>query len=787
MAGAEDFLALAGAEGVELGPGEGGVLLEGEHAGLEVVALPGAAGKFLEHGDVRVEPGEGPFRPLSVLGAGQAQVLSGFVEPCTAMVLHGAGDFLDLFLGLIDGTADVVGDGILSVKRGAQDEGGEQGEGDGFHGMRKGWRRRWLLCYLKYGPDRRKGGVVRTAPLPIPMLSVSNLEKTYAGRTLFSGVSFHLQRGERIGLVGPNGAGKSTLFSLLLGETTPDDGRVMWEKGANVGFLPQESAPAGDETVLELALANVSEAVRWEAEPKAKTILRGLAFRESDFNRMAKTMSGGWVMRAHLARLLVQEPDLLLLDEPTNHLDLESLLWFQNYLCGYPGAILMISHDREFLNQLTNSILEIARSKVIRYRGNYDAYVIEKAAREIQLEGAYANQQREVQKLQTFVDRFKAKASKAASAQSKMKLIAKLDVLDAPESREKTVKFRFPQPPRSGLRVMSLKGLEFAYGSTPVYTGLDLEIERGARTVLVGPNGAGKSTLLKLLAGALTEQGGIRSLGHNVKLGYFAQYRMDTLNIKHTVLQSAMDMPNPVSEVAARTILGSFLFQGDDVFKPVGVLSGGEKSRLALVKLLLDPPNFLLMDEPTTHLDMGSIDALISALEPFEGTLVFISHDVHFIRAMAKSVIHIDAGVLTPYAGDYQYYLDKTKSASARTALTASLTNHQPIGMSSADYKKAAAGAKTKEQKRQEAEERQSRSRQRKTVEALVDSTEAAITAKEARRNEIIGLLQDSATYANGAKAAELQREHSELDTALERLTAEWEAALLQLEVLGVA
>ena len=619
------------------------------------------------------------------------------------------------------------------------------------------------------------------------MLSVSNLEKTYAGRTLFSGVSFHLQRGERIGLVGPNGAGKSTLFTLLLGETTPDDGRVMWEKGANVGFLPQESAPAGDETVLELALANVSEAVRWEAEPKAKTILRGLAFRESDFNRMAKTMSGGWVMRAHLARLLVQEPDLLLLDEPTNHLDLESLLWFQNYLCGYPGAILMISHDREFLNQLTNSILEIARSKVIRYRGNYDAYVSEKAAREIQLEGAYANQQREVQKLQTFVDRFKAKASKAASAQSKMKLIAKLDVLDAPESREKTVKFRFPQPPRSGLRVMSLKGLEFAYGSTPVYTGLDLEIERGARTVLVGPNGAGKSTLLKLLAGALTEQGGIRSLGHNVKLGYFAQYRMDTLNIKHTVLQSAMDMPNPVSEVAARTILGSFLFQGDDVFKPVGVLSGGEKSRLALVKLLLDPPNFLLMDEPTTHLDMGSIDALISALEPFEGTLVFISHDVHFIRAMAKSVIHIDAGMLTPYAGDYQYYLDKTKSASARTALTASLTNHQPIGMSSADYKKAAAGAKTKEQKRQEAEERQSRSRQRKTVEALVDSTEAAITAKEARRNEIVALLQDSATYADGAKAAGLQREHSELDTALERLTAEWEAALLQLEVLGVA
>ncbi|MDB6140903.1 MAG: transporter related protein, partial [Verrucomicrobiaceae bacterium] len=540
-------------------------------------------------------------------------------------------------------------------------------------------------------------------------------------------------------------------------------------------------------TVMELALSNVSEAIRWEAEPRAKTILRGLAFRESDFERKARTMSGGWVMRAHLARLLVQQPDLLLLDEPTNHLDLESLLWFQEYLKGYPGAILMISHDREFLNQLTNSILEIARSKVIRYRGNYDAYVTEKAAREVQLEGAYANQQREVAKLQTFVDRFKAKASKAASAQSKMKLIAKLDVLDAPESREKTVKFRFPQPLRSGLRVMALKGLEFAYGTTPVYTGLDLEIERGARTVLVGPNGAGKSTLLKLLAGALTEQGGVRSLGHNVKLGYFAQYRMDTLNIKHTVLQSAMDMPNPVSEVAARTILGSFLFQGDDVYKPVGVLSGGEKSRLALVKLLLDPPNFLLMDEPTTHLDMGSIDALIAALEPFEGTLVFISHDVHFIRAMAKSVIHIDAGVLTPYTGDYQYYLDKTKSGSARVALTASLTNHQPAAWTDPDAKKAGTAGKTKEQKRQEAEERQNRSRQRKTVETLVDEAEAAITAKEARRNEIVTLLQDSATYADGAKSAALQREHAEIDQVLDRLTAEWEAALLQLEVLGVA
>ncbi len=615
------------------------------------------------------------------------------------------------------------------------------------------------------------------------MLSVTALEKSYAGRILFSGVAFHLQRGERVGLVGPNGAGKTTLFSLLLGETTPDDGRVMWEKGATIGFLPQESAPVGDETVLSLALSHVPEHSHWEAEPKAKKILRGLAFRESDFDRKAKTLSGGWVMRAHLARLLVQEPDLLLLDEPTNHLDLESLLWFQDYLLSYPGAILMISHDREFLNQLTDAILEIARGKIFRYTGNYDSYLQQKEAREQQHEAAYANQQREIAKLQTFVDRFKAKASKASSAQSKMKMIEKLDVLDAPETREKTVQFRFPQPQRSGQRVMTLKGLDFSYGSTPVYTGLDFEIERGARTVLVGPNGAGKSTLLKLLAGALQAQGGTRELGHNVKLGYFAQYRLDTLNPNHTVLQSALDMPRPVPEVTARTVLGSFLFRGDDVFKPVGVLSGGEKSRLALVKLLLDPPNFLLMDEPTTHLDMGSIDALIGALEPFEGTLVFISHDVHFIRAMAKSVIHIDAGKLTPYAGDYQYYLDKTKAGSARVALTASLTNHQPNSGESAGDKKA--GNRSKEQKRLEAQERQARSKQKRELEQRVAQLEADIAAKEKRNHEIIGLLQDPATWSDSTKAMALQKEHDELDQALQRLHAEWEEKLGAVEALG--
>ncbi|GEP45144.1 ABC-F family ATP-binding cassette domain-containing protein [Brevifollis gellanilyticus] len=622
------------------------------------------------------------------------------------------------------------------------------------------------------------------------MLSVNNVSKTYAGRTLFSGVSFHINRGEKIGLIGPNGAGKSTLFSLLLRESTPDDGQVTMERGLDFGFLPQESAPVDDVTVLQLATGHVDEHSRWEAEPKAKRILKGLAFRESDFERRARTLSGGWVMRAHLARLLVQEPDLLLLDEPTNHLDLESLIWFQDYLQGYPGAILMISHDREFLNALTDTILEIAHSKVYRYRGNYDDYLIEKEARQGQMQSAFDNQQKEIAKLQQWADRFKAKANFASRAQDKLKMIGRMEKVDAPQAAAKQVKFRFPQPPRSGLRVMTLQEVAFSYPQNPVYEDLDFEIERGQRLVLVGPNGAGKSTLLKLLAGALQPHAGKRDLGHNVKLGYFAQYRGDVLNMRHTVLQSAMDLPSRPGENLCRTLLGSFLFQGDDVFKTVGVLSGGEKSRLALVRLLLDPPNLLLMDEPTTHLDMGSIDALIAALEDYEGTLVFISHDVHFIRAMAKNVLHIASGVLTPYAGDYQYFLDKTKATSAREALTATLTNSQPQNYSAPETSKSnspssSPGGKTKEQKRAEADARNARSKEKKALEQKVATIEQALAQLERRKLELVNLLQDGATYADAARFRALTAEMEQIEPKIAKETSAWEKAAAELEAFG--
>ena len=613
------------------------------------------------------------------------------------------------------------------------------------------------------------------------MLTVSQVTKSFAGRVLFEDVSLQVNRGDRVGLVGPNGAGKSTLFSLILDDASPDSGKISLEKNATLGYLPQETAAAGAESVLELACGKSHEALEeehdWEIEPKAKRILAGLAFRETDFARPASALSGGWIMRAHLARLLVTEPDLLLLDEPTNHLDLESLVWLQEYLKNYPGAILMISHDREFLNALVGSIVEIAHAKLVRYRGNWDGYIEQKAAREEQQLSAYKNQQKEIASLQQFADRFRAKASKASQAQSKLKQIDRMEKIAAPAAQAKTIKFRFPQPPRSGLRAITLKDVRHAYDSLVVYDSLSFTAERGQRTVLVGPNGAGKSTLLKLLAGILPVQRGAREPGHNVRVGYFSQHRVEMLNVGQTVLESVLDAPDPVPEQTARTVLGSFLFRGDDVFKTVGVLSGGEKSRLALVKLLLQPPNLLLMDEPTTHLDVGSIDALIGALQQYEGTLVFISHDVHFIRAIASSVLHINSGQLTPYAGDYQYYLDKSQAISERAALTAGngLTNAQPALNGVAVSRGGPGLREQKAQKRADAELRKAAAKEQRDREQRLRELEMHIATLEGQQKELAIELEDPAIYEPGGRAIAINRELSAVSDELARLTAEWE------------
>ena len=647
------------------------------------------------------------------------------------------------------------------------------------------------------------------------MLTLSGITKAYGGRTLFSDVTLQINREDRIGLVGPNGAGKTTLFSMMLGEGSPDAGEIITERNVKIGYLPQESAPIADETVIELATAISPEFVKlrrvikaWELdhpieaqhsedihdnihdryneldgyriEAKAKQILAGLSFREKDFDRPAREMSGGWVMRAHLARLLTQEPDLLMLDEPTNHLDLDALIWFQGYLQGYPGAILVISHDREFLNSLVGSIVEIRQSKLMRYRGNYDEFLIQREASEAQLLSAYKNQQREIAHMMDFVNRFRAKASKAAQAQSKLKAVERMDKIEAPIDDNAKVSFSFPQPQRSGQRVIRLEGIHQAYGQNVVYRGLDFESERGQRIVLVGPNGAGKSTLLKILGDAIKPQSGTRELGHNVKAGYYSQYRVEMLDASRSVLDEALDTPQRVTEQSVRTLLGSFLFRGDDVFKKVSVLSGGEKSRLALVKLLLDPPNLLLMDEPTTHLDMNSIDALLDALGQFEGTLIFISHDVYFIRALAKHVIHINAGVLTPYAGDYQYYLDKTKAVSAREALTAGAKAETKVAQPKSNVDR-------KEQKRLEAEQRQARSGNRKGQQQLVYQLEKKIQELEQHQTELTAELEKQETYDNPGRAVVVNRDLVAVQEELAKTTAAWEAAEIKLAAIDAA
>ena len=620
---------------------------------------------------------------------------------------------------------------------------------------------------------------------------------------LFERASLQVNRGDRIGLVGPNGAGKSTLFSLVLGHDSPDAGEMSIERNTTIGHLPQETAPVGEETVLELATAitpEVAELQRrlkafdaghdteshdfhevqarfnelggYQLEPRAKNILHGLAFRERDFDRQLKAMSGGWVMRAYLARLLVQEPDLLLLDEPTNHLDLEALRWFQEYLKAYPGAIVLISHDREFLNQLVGSIVDIRQSRLLRYRGNYDEYLVQRAAQAEQHLAAYKNQQRDIQRLQAFADRFRAKASKSSQAQAKLKQIERMDKIEAPVNEARTIKFRFPQPARSGQRVITLKDIHHAYGETVVYHGMNFEAERGQRIVLVGPNGAGKTTLLKILAGVLPVQSGLRELGLNARVGYYAQHRVEMLKAERTVLQEALDTPERLSEQFARTVLGSFLFRGDDVFKEVGVLSGGEKSRLALVKLLLDPPNLLLMDEPTTHLDMASIDALVHALEHYEGTLIFISHDVYFIRKLARHVLHVNAGKLTPYHGDYQYYLDKSAATSAQAALTAGASEAStPAGAVESQR------TNRREQKRIEAEARQTRSRERQTLQHTVRELEKEIARLEQLQKNFTAELENPETYQKPGRAMAVNRELSAVVEDLSRVVADWEQA----------
>lgn len=645
------------------------------------------------------------------------------------------------------------------------------------------------------------------------MISIQNVSKQFGSRVVLADAALMIDKDDRIGLVGPNGAGKTTLLSLIQGRESPDSGYVHVAKGVTFGYLPQEIVAPPQRTVLEESLLVSAERQRlnarredlenqlaqagssddpaqrqllrdyaevqhrleriagYDLESRAKKILAGLGFKDSDFNRPLTSFSGGWVMRTMLARLLVSDTDFLLLDEPTNHLDLDALLWFQDHLTSFPGGLLVVSHDRDFLNRIATSIVELRQGRLTRYAGNYEDYVREREARWERLIAAQENQQRKIAKMERFIERFRYKATKARQVQSRIKMLEKIERVELPE-QEKVVEFSFPRPEKSGKVVVELIDVHKQYGATRVYEGLNLWLERGEKIVLVGPNGAGKSTLLKLLAGVLPFERGQRKLGRDVRCGYFAQFRHEMLNLNATVLEEAMATGRAHTEQYVRTMLGAFLFQGDEVFKRVDVLSGGEKSRLALVKILLDPPNLLLMDEPTTHLDLDSVEALVEALKQYTGTLVLISHDVYFIRSVAKKVLRIEDGRLSVYPGDYDYYQWKRAQDTAPVEVTPDPSR----SVSPRDVRK--------ERKRREAEERNRQYRREKQLREEIERVERTLDELQLRQRGITQELQSPDTYKNGSYVADLNRQLADAQVSIDQLTRRWEDLSLELDAL---
>ncbi|HXH83122.1 MAG TPA: ABC-F family ATP-binding cassette domain-containing protein, partial [Candidatus Tectomicrobia bacterium] len=524
------------------------------------------------------------------------------------------------------------------------------------------------------------------------MIAVVGVTKGFGGRTLFRDVTWRIEPRDRIGLVGPNGAGKTTLCRILAGLDTPDAGEVTRPRGTTVGYLPQEAGGAGEGSVLAEALAGFgavwalecemetlaralaaapSDALttrygelqhRFEAaggyhlESRARAILTGLGFRPEEHGRPLAEFSGGWRMRAALARLLLLAPALLLLDEPTNHLDLASLAWLEEFLASYEGAVVVVSHDRYFLNRMVTSIADLGPDGLTLHAGGYDDFLVEREARRALLEARARNQARRVAEIERFVERFRYKATKARQVQSRLKMLARMERVEVPGAARQ-VRFRFPEPPRTGRRVATLAGIHKAYGATVVYAGVDFAVERGERVALVGANGAGKSTLLKILAGVLAPDAGERTLGAHVAVHYYAQHQLDALDVRRTVLEELESVGADLDRTRLRTILGAFLFSGDAVDTRVAVLSGGEKARLALAKMLVRPAALLCLDEPTNHLDLASREVLETALADFPGTIVFISHDRYFINRIATTVVEVAGGRLTRYPGGYDDYV----------------------------------------------------------------------------------------------------------------------------------
>jgi ATPase subunit of ABC transporter with duplicated ATPase domains len=531
------------------------------------------------------------------------------------------------------------------------------------------------------------------------MIRLENISKQNGKQLVFIEASAALQRGEKIGLVGPNGAGKTTLFRMITGEEQPDEGQVAVDRGITIGYFSQDVGDmAGRSAVVEVmegagpVAALISEMSELEAamadpdrademdeiitrygevqgqfqeldgyslDARAREVLHGLGFSQEMMDGDVGALSGGWKMRVALGKILLMRPDALLLDEPSNHLDIESLIWLEDFLKRYEGGVLMTSHDRAFMNRVVNKIVEIDGGALTAYSGDYEFYQQQRALSDKQMQAQFERQQAMLAKEIAFIERFKARASHAAQVQSRVKKLDKIDKVEPPKRRQ-TVQFEFRPPARSGEDVVLLKGVDKAYGSRAIYEGLDFHVRRKERWCIMGVNGAGKSTLLKLVAGSAEPDSGSINVGPSVKLGYFAQHAMDLLDGDRTVFQSLEDSFPQAGQAALRALAGCFGFSGDEIEKKCRVLSGGEKARLVMAKLLFDSPNFLVLDEPTNHLDIATKQMLIEALEQYEGTMLFVSHDRHFLAALSNRVLELTPEGVHAYGGGYTEYVART-------------------------------------------------------------------------------------------------------------------------------
>lgn len=652
------------------------------------------------------------------------------------------------------------------------------------------------------------------------------ISKSFGGRVLYSNATLQLNAGERWALVGPNGAGKTTLLKIIMGLESADEGTITFAKDATLGYLEQETELMGDRTALNEVIESAHEIKQWERkvndlsikiaetpegatlnkyledyahamerferlggyelESRARQILAGLGFPVEDFDKPAKEFSGGWQMRISLSKLLLRRPDVLLLDEPTNHLDLESVQWLERFLSSYDGTVLLVSHDRSFMDACVTHVAALENRMLVTYTGNYSGYLHQREENLEQLRAKRAAQERDIAHMETFIERFRYKPTKAKQVQERVAKVEKIreELVVLPEQSHH-MHFRFPEPPRTGDTVISLEGVAKSYEDNFVYDNVDLKLYRGDHVALVGPNGAGKSTLMKLIAGKLKPDAGQISLGQNVTEAYYAQHQLEELNPANTVLAELDTVAAGWTTSEERRLLGAFLFHGDDVEKRVNVLSGGERARLALAKMLVSPDPLLLLDEPTNHLDIDSVDVLEKALVDFPGTIILISHDEHLVRAVANKVVDVRDHKVTVYDGDYDYFLFKLAELQAAAQGETSSKTVSSYGTSGARAVKnsgpeagQAAGSsrnvKTKEQRRAEAEERNRRSRALRETKKRLDEVEAALTPAHKRYDELMTLMADEALYNDPQKFDECMAEYQALSKKIPALEAEW-------------